>query len=533
MPPRAIVIGGGHNGLVCAAYLARAGLEVTVLERRERVGGACVTEEMGGCRVSRAAYLLSLFRPQIARELELERHGLSLIPRRPSSLTPLPDGRSLVLGRGLRADCEEIARFSKRDAASFPRYQAWLGRVAAAAEPLLDVTPPALPPRSRDDLRALGALARAAFRLRGELGESARLLLGSASELLYSWFDSEPLRGTLATDAVIGAFAPPSSPGTGYVLFHHCMGELGGARGVWAYVRGGMGRLAEALAESARAAGAHIKSGAPVERILTRAGRAVGVTLADGEQLDAELCVSSVDPRRTFELLDDATQLPDSLRRGLAALDFRSPVVKLNLVLDREPRFHVRDREREEVPLTGTIHVGAVELPALERAFADAAGGEVSRRPLVELTLPSVLDDSLAPMGGHVASVFAQYAPVLPPEDPRWSALRAEMQARVLAELDAVAPGFSDSIRALEVLAAPELEREFGLTGGNIFHGAMSPDRLFFLRPLPELARYRTPVRGLWMCGAGTHPGGGVLGAPGRNAAREILRSERTARKTR
>ncbi len=489
------------------------------------LGGACVTEEHLGCRVSRAAYVLSLLRPVIVRELELEKHGLTLIPRRPSSFTPLPDGRALLLGAGPGEDREQIARFSRRDAEAYPRYEAWLGRVARALEPLLDVTPPELPPRGSRDLRALAPVVGALLRLRHELPETARLLLGSASELLSTWFESEPLRGTLATDAVIGAFAPPSAPGTGYVLFHHAMGELGGARGVWAYVRGGMGRLSEALAAAGRAAGARVRAGAPVARVRTREGRAIGVALETGETLDADLVVSSADPRRSFALLDDATLLPERLRRGLDAIDFRSPVVKLNLVLGALPRFPAA--AGNEAALRGTVHLGAPGLGGLELAFADAQAGRVSRAPLVELTLPSTVDDSLAPRGRHVASIFAQYAPVLPADDAGWAAVRAEMRARVLGQIEAAAPGFERTIEGIEVLAAPDLESEFGLTGGNIFHGAMTPDRLFFLRPLPGLARYRTPVRGLWLCGAGTHPGGGVLGAPGRNAAREILRARR------
>jgi phytoene dehydrogenase-like protein len=365
-----------------------------------------------------------------------------------------------------------------------------------------------------------GRLGRAALRLGPDLPETLRLLLGPARALLEEHFESEPLRATLATDAIIGAFASPSMPGTGYVLFHHVMGTLGGQRGVWAYVEGGMGALSDALAAAARAAGAELRTNASVVAIHCRDGRARGVTLVGGETLDADLVVSGMDVARTASLLDDA-----GVAMSFPRADQRSPVVKLNLALGELPRFRVRDRE--SLPLGGTIHVGPIDLDGIERAFGDAAAGQVSELPVVELTLPSILDSTLAPPGKHVASIFAQYAPVLPPDDPRWPSLRDAMRDRVLAAIEALAPGFTSSIEQLEVLAAPDLERIFGLTGGNIFHGAMTPDHLLFMRPSAALAPYRTPLDGLWLCGSATHPGGGVMGAPGRNAAREILRAFR------
>ena len=516
-------MGGGHNGLVCAAYLARAGAQVSLLERRSLLGGACITEELWpGYRISRAAYVVSLLRPRIVRELELERLGLRLLPRSPSSFTPLPDGRSLVLGSDQAANVAEIRRFSPRDAEIFPRYEALLESVAAALEPTLDVPPPdPFPRRPRDLIPWLLAL-RGALRLRRDLPQATRLLLGPARELLEEYFDCEVLRTTLASDAVIGAFAAPSSPGTGYVLFHHVMGSLTSQRGVWAYVQGGMGALAEALAGAARAAGAQLRTDAEVAQIRTQAGRTIGLTLADGEEISVDAVVSGADPVRTFRILDDPNLLPEDFRRGLQGLDLRSPVVKLNLALRELPRFRLSDRP--DPPLGGTIHLGPQTLDDLECAFDDARRGAVSQRPLVELTIPSVLDSTLAPPGRHVASIFAQYAPARPMQDPEWPELRSQMRDRVLAIVDEVAPGFSDSIEALEVLAPPELESVFGLTGGNIFHGAMTPDRLLFLRPLAGWSRYRTPVPGLYLCGSGTHPGGGVMGAPGRNAAHEIAR---------
>ena len=521
---RALVIGAGHNGLICAAYLARAGFEVEVLERRAMVGGACVTEELWpGFHVSRAAYVVSLLRPQIVRELELARHGLVLLPRRPSSVTPLPDGRSLVLGPDAAANHTEIARFSTRDADAYLRYEAFLARMAAALEPTLDVPPPELGGHGLAGLRSLFTFGRAAVALGRDLPRAARVLVGPARELLCEWFDSEPLRATLATDAVIGAFAAPSQPGTGYVLFHHVMGALGGERGVWAYVRGGMGALSDAVAAAARAAGARIETEVGVASLMVERGRTVGVVTTDGREHPAEVVVSSLDPAASLALLPDRALVPDAYRRTLDTIDYRSPVVKINLALSRPPRLRVTDRAH--APLSGTIHVGALELDAIETAFADAVAGRVSTRPIVELTIPSSVDPTLAPAGKAVASIFAQYAPALPMDDARWPRLGVQMRDRAIALVDEIAPGFADSVEQVDTLTPPDLQRIFGLTGGNIFHGAMTPDRLLSLRPVPHWAWYRTPLAGYHLCGSGTHPGGGVLGATGRNAAREIIRA--------
>jgi phytoene dehydrogenase-like protein len=516
------VIGAGHNGLVAAAYLARAGLRTVVFERRPVVGGACVTEELWpGFRISRAAYVAGLLRPAVVRELGLHGRGLRLVARDPSSFTPVPGGGGLLLGRDLARSQASIRRFSARDAKAWPRYEALLDRVARAVEPLLDLPPPdPTRPRARD-LPAWAALARAALRLGRDLPRAASLLVGAARPVLETWFESEPLRGTLATDAVIGAFASPATPGTGYVLFHHVMGETHGARGVWAYVEGGMGRLAEAIAAAARAAGATVRVEAPVAAVVVEGGRARGLRLETGESVEARAVVSGADPRHTLLGLVGRERLPEAFAREVAALDFRSPVVKINAALAALPRF-AGAGTGPGPEHSGTIHVGATSLDALERSFAAASRGELPERPLVELTLPSALDASLAPPGRHVASLFVQHVP-WEPAGGGWDRQREPLADRVLALVDEVAPGFAASVLEREVLAPPDLERVFGLTGGNIFHGAMTPDRLFALRPVPGWARYRTPVAGLYLCGAGTHPGGGVMGACGRNAAREIL----------
>jgi phytoene dehydrogenase-like protein len=520
----AVVIGAGHNGLVAGAYLARAGLRTLILERRDVIGGASVTEELWpGYRVSRAAYVAGLLRPRVVRELRLHDRGLRLLRRSPSSYTPLPDGRGLLLGGGARADHDSIAAFSLRDAERYPEYEAFLDRVARLLEPLLDRPAPD-PARLRArDLAGLLALGRGAWRLRGELAEAAALLLGPARPALETWFESEPLRATLATDAVIGAWAPPSAPGTGYVLFHHVMGETHGERGVWAYVEGGMGRLAESIAAAAADAGAQIRRESPVAKIEVGPRGVEGVTLTDGTAIETACVLSSADPQRTLIGLVGPEHLSDRFARSLRAMDFRSGSLKINLALDRLPAFHGREAHGGAGPQhRGTIHVGAADLDALDAAFAEAQRGDLPERPIVELTLPTSLDATIAPEGRHIASLFVQYAPYAPAAGS-WDGLRDPFADRVLGLVDEVAPGFSQSVLHREVLAPPDLERIFGLTGGNIFHGAMGLERLAFMRPLPGWARYRTPVAGLYLCGAGTHPGGGVMGACGRNAALEVL----------
>ncbi|MDJ0852600.1 MAG: NAD(P)/FAD-dependent oxidoreductase [Myxococcota bacterium] len=518
------VVGGGHNALVAAAVLARSGLRVRLFERRPVLGGACVTEELWpGFRVSRAAYVAGLLRPAVLRELDLGRRGLRLLRRDPSSYTPLPGGEGLLLGSDAEATRASIARFSERDARRYPEYEALLDRVARAFEPLLDAAPPE-PGRLRvRDLRLLARLGLGALRLGGDLPRGLSLLLGAARPALEEWFESEPLRSTLATDAVIGAWASPSTPGTGYVLFHHVMGDTGGARGVWAYVAGGMGALSEAIADAARDAGAELLVDSPVVGIVVEDGRARGLRLESGETVEARAVVSGADPKRTLLGLVGEDALARVDVAALRALDTRSPSLKINLALDRLPGFHGRAAPEAGPEHRGTIHVGAASLDALDAAFEAARAGRLPERPMAELTIPSALDPGLAPPGHHVASLFVQYVP-FEPAGSSWEVERDRFADRVLSLVDEVAPGFSESVLHREVLAPPDLERVFGLTDGNIFHGAMGLDRLLFMRPVPGWRPYRTPVEDLYLCGAGTHPGGGVMGACGRIAAREILR---------
>jgi phytoene dehydrogenase-like protein len=523
----AIVIGGGHNGLTAAAYLARAGLKTLLLERRELVGGACVTEEIWpGFRVSRAAYVAGLLRPALLRELRLPARGLRLLARNPSSFTPIPGERGLLLGPDREACRAELRQFSHRDADRFGEYEDMLDRAAAVIEPLLDVPPPDPARLHLRDISPLLRLLRGAISLRRDLPRVFALLLGPARATLESWFESEPLRATLATDAIIGAWASPSTPGTGYVLFHHVMGETHGNRGVWAYVEGGMGKLSELLADAAREAGAEIRTEVSVASVNVDGGAARGVTLEDGAVIEARMVLSGADPHRTFVDLIAPEQLPPELLQGIQTLDFRSPVAKINLALDRLPRFVGRSGSGAGPEHAGTIHIGASSLDDLDRSFEAACRGAIPERPMVELTLPSALDRSLAPEGKHLGSMFVQHVPYQL-VGSSWDVDRDRLADRVFELVDEVAPGFSESVLHREVLGPPDFERIFGLRGGNIFHGAMSLDRLGFMRPLPGCARYQTPIRNLYLCGAGTHPGGGVMGACGRNAAREALRKLR------
>jgi phytoene dehydrogenase-like protein len=521
-PYDAIVVGAGHNGLVTAAYLAGAGLRVLVLERRQVVGGACVTEEtFPGFKVSTAAYVNSLFRQEIVRDLELASHGFQVLAREPSSFTPYPDGRSLLLGPDAALAYREIAKFSRHDAEAYPRYEAMLERVADVIEPTLTMTPPDLLRPGLGDLRKLFTLGRAFRRLGPAAGEAVEILTGAARPILDRWFESEELKATLATDAIIGAMASPSMPGTAYVLFHHVMGETDGQRGVWGYVRGGMGALTQALAAAARARGAEIRCGAEVSRILVRDGQATGVALAGGDEFVAPVVASNADAHVTFTRLLDPRGLPPEFADAVARIDYQSASLKINVALAELPSFRACPGTTPGPHHRGTIHL-CPDQDYIERAYDDAKYGQPSARPILEITIPSVVDPTVAPPGQHLMSMFVQYAPYAL-RGHRWDELREPFADRCFDLLDEYAPNFKRSVIARQVLTPLDLERVFNLTGGNIFQGAMTPSQLFAFRPVPGYAGYRTPVRGLYLCGAAAHPGGGVLGAPGLNAAREIL----------
>ena len=518
----AIVIGAGHNGLVTACYLARAKLRVLVLERREVVGGACVTEEtFPGFKVSTAAYVNSLFHTAIIRDLKLADYGYAVLPRDPSSFTPFPDGRSLLMGPDADMTRKEIAKFSVRDAERYPEYEAMLERVAEVVEPTLTTAPPDVVKPRLGDLRTMLSLGRSFRRLGDATGEVVEILTGAARPILDRWFESEELKGTLATDAVIGAMASPSMPGTAYVLFHHVMGESGGKRGVWAYVRGGMGGLTQALAAAARDLGADVRCDAEVAHILVRDGRAVGVALASGDEFHAPIVASNADANVTFLRLLDRRELPEAFVADVERISYASASLKINVALAELPSFRAAPGSEPGAHHRGTIHI-CPDQDYIERAFDDAKYGRPSSRPVLECTIPSVVDPTVAPPGRHLMSMFVQYAPYTLREGS-WDDLREPFADRCFDLLDEYAPNFKRSVLARQVLTPLDLERVFNLTGGNIFQGAMTPGQLFAFRPAPGYARYRTPIEGLYLCGAAAHPGGGVMGTPGLNAAREIL----------
>ncbi|MCI0331929.1 MAG: NAD(P)/FAD-dependent oxidoreductase [Planctomycetes bacterium] len=530
----AIVIGGGHNGLVCAAYLARAGRKVCVLERRHVLGGCATTEELWpGYKVSTAAYVISLFLPQIIRELKLKDYGLTILPRNPSSFTPLPDGRSLLLGPDAGLCRREISKFSAADAEAYPRYNAFLERVAQVLEPVLSQAVPdplPLPEKWRDigfgkrlrDLKKLWGLRSALAELGDDLPATVELLTAAARPILDRWFETDVLKATLATDAIIGAFLAISSPGSAYVLLHHVMGEAGGARGVWGYVQGGMGGLAASLAGACRDLGVEIRRESPVEHILTHRGRVAGVRLEDGTQIDADIVASSVDAHLTFEKFLGPEELPDFFRDAVSKIDYSSASAKINLALAEPPRFKCIPESGIGPHHHGTMHIGPT-LDYLERAYDDAKYGRPSDRPILEMTMATSVDRTIAPPGKHLLSIFVQYAPYKLRESS-WDDIKEKFADRCIETLAEYAPNVPGAIEHRQVLSPLDLERTFGITGGNIMQGAMSPHQLFCFRPVAGWADHRTPLQGLYLCGAASHPGGGVLGACGKNAAEEILR---------
>jgi phytoene dehydrogenase-like protein len=520
---QAIIVGGGHNGLVTAAYLARAGVRVLVLEARELVGGCAVTEEVWpGYRVSTASYLSSLMQDKVVRELNLERYGYRVDAKDPAFFSPFPDGRHLFMWQDRARTTAEIAKFSKHDAEAYPRYEAHLEKLAIVAESLLLTTPPEFPPRGVGDfIDYLKLLGRLRGLSRAETVGLVKVFTQSAADFLDDWFECEEIKVTLATDGVIGANGGPRSPGTAYILLHHCMGGVNGHRGLWGFVRGGMGAVSEAIAASARAHGAVIRTSAPVEKILTRQGRAAGVVLAGGEEILAPVIASNLDPKRTFLRLLEEGDLPAEFVAGIRRFRSEGTSLKINLALQGLPEFTAFPGA------PGPQHKATMHLcPSIEyveRAWDDAKYGRPSRSPLIEMTIPTMYDATLAPPGRHIMGIFLQYAPYTL-QGTDWDTEREPYTERVLDVIAEYCPNIRDIVVERQTLTPLDLERRFGLTGGNIFHGEMAVDQMFVLRPLAGFANYRTPLKGLYLCGSGAHPGGGVMGAPGHNAAREILR---------
>ncbi|MEE9296529.1 MAG: NAD(P)/FAD-dependent oxidoreductase [Phycisphaerae bacterium] len=520
----AIIVGGGHNGLVCAAYLARAGRRVLVLERRHVLGGAAVTEELfPGFHFSVCSYVVSLFRPHIIRELDLTRHGLELIPLECSFL-PLPNGDSLCRWDDPHDTCREIARFSAKDAEVYPEFGLAMARMAHFAKEIIDA--PAPDPTSIKP-REIARLLRLGKRFKNLGPDLMQLLMQlstmSAVDFLDQWFESGVLKAPMSVSGIIGTFLGVRSPGTAYVLLHHYMGEIDGVFRSWGFCRGGTGRISLAIAAAARRFGADIRTEAPVERFLIENGRTRGVVLPDGEEIRSKTVVSALDPHRTFLRLVGEEHLDSEFLRQIKRYKMRGSSGKVNLAVDRCPEFKCRPGIGPH--LRGDIAI-APSIEYLEKAYDQAKYGDFSERPYINVVIPSLADPSVAPPGKHIVSCFVQYAPYDIKEGPEhWPDRREAFGDAVVDTLSEYCPGFAESILYRQVLTPWDLEQEFGLTEGNIFHGELSAEQLLFQRPVHGWSRYRTPVQNLWMCASGTHPGGGIMGASGELAAKTMLTS--------
>ena len=523
----AIVIGGGHNGLACAAYLARAGQDVLVVERRDVLGGAAVTEEpWPGYKISSASYVVSLMPPEVVSELELKKFGYEVSVLDPDYYVPYEDGSSLTLWGDARRSAEEIAKFNKRDADAYLEFDAYFARLAGLMRDMLYVIPPNL------SLTELPRWLKLAGRFRKwtgrDVADMIRLFTLSGADFLEEWFEDERVKGALATQAIIGAWCGPMSPGSAYVLMHHWIGEVEGQSGAWGWVHGGMGAVSACIAQSARAAGAEVRTGAPVKNVVIENGKARGVELDDGSVVLADRVVSSAHPTTTFLDLIGEVHLPDEVVTDVKRYRTRSGSVKVNLGLTELPKPKSWDG-----PIPGDPHTGIMAISPsveyLERAWDDAKYGRISTEPYIEAVFPTVFEPGVAPDGKHVALCFTQFGP-FEPHDGGWEKQRERYGRNVVEMLGRHAPNLPDAIEHIEVLPPPEIERRFGLLGGNIFQGEMAPDQLFSLRPIPGYGDYRTPIEGLYMCGSGTHPGGGVMAVPGRNAATVIGRDVKRER---
>ena len=532
----AVLIGGGHNGLVCAAYLAAAGLDVCVCERRDVVGGAAVTEAFHpGFRNSTASYTVSLLDPQVIRDLRLAEHGLSIVERPYANFLPLSarEGDFLTVGGGLAATQAQVAKFSARDAEALPGYYAMLDRVADVLRELVHRTPPDVANPERRDLASMLEAWKTLRSFRAltlaERRDVVGLFTKSAGEILDRRFESAPIKAAFGFDAVVGNFASPYAPGSAYVLLHHVFGEVNGRRGQWGHAKGGMGAITQAMAKECVARGVAIRTGAAVARVVVKGGRACGVELEGGDVIEAKRVVANVNPKLLFGRLVEPSHVDADFRARMASYRCGSGTFRMNVALDRLPDFACLPGSQRSPHHSSGIVV-APSLAYMERAFFDAKTGGWSADPIVEVLIPSTVDDSLAPPGRHVASLFCQHvhpdvAAVRP--GTTWDDHRDEVADLMIGTVDRVAPGFRASVIGRRALTPLDLEREFGLSGGDIFHGALGLDQLYATRPSLGAANYRMPVRGLYLCGAGAHPGGGVTGLPGRNAAREILRDAR------
>jgi phytoene dehydrogenase-like protein len=526
----AIIVGGGHNGLATAAYLGRAGHKTLVLEKRQVLGGAAVSEHpWPGYTVSTLSYVLSLMPPEVIRELELHRHGLTLFPLAADYYVPFPDGSHLLLTKDSRQAFDEIGKFSKKDAEAWPVFSAYLAKIARLVRPLLLMTPPAVGAKSPADLLEL---ARFAWKMKGldvqGTADFVKVMTLSVAELLEEWFESPQVKAARCVSGAIGTYGGPYTPGTAYVLLHHYIGEIDGQMAEWAFVKGGTGAVSEAIAADAREHGAEIRTGTTVSRIRVQAGRAVGVALADGTELSARIVISNAHPKITFCDLVEAKELPATFKRAINNYKTRSGTVKVNLALAEPPRFNGLSEADSGTAARSFIQL-CDSMEYLEQAFDDAKYGRPSARPYSDGVLPTMVDDSLAPAGKHIMSCFTQYVPASWSQAPH----RQEVEAyadRVVEGYARFAPNLPGAIEHRQVLGPYDMEQEYGLIGGNIMHGDLTLDQLLSWRPVAGYADYRTPIKDLYLCGSGTHPGGGISGINGRNASREILKDFRRTR---
>ncbi|NJD32655.1 MAG: NAD(P)/FAD-dependent oxidoreductase [Gammaproteobacteria bacterium] len=520
----AIVIGAGHNGLIAAAYLARAGKKVIVLERNPYIGGATSTREIfPGYRFTEFSYVVSLLRPEIIRDLELPRHGLKILPL-PSTVTPMDNGDYLAAWEDHDLTRREIYRHSPRDAEATDEYSRVMARAAKAIKPILGVVPPDPSSLSWRDLARLLQLGRFGASLsEQERYRIAKLMMQSAGDLLDEWFEFDPLKGTKSASGIIGTFLGPRSPGTAYVLLHHYMGEIDGAFRAWGFAKGGTGGIAQAIANSAKALGVELRLSAPVEKVIVTGGRATGVALANGDELKAKVVMSAADPKRSFLQFLDPQHLPDDFLAAIRNFRVRGSSGKVNLALSELPQFTC-------LPGEGPLHRGAISfspsIDYIERAYDDAKYGRFSERPYIDAIIPSMIDRDMAPPGHHVMSCFVQYAPY--DIEGGWDDARREAFGEaVISTIERHAPNIRRAIVGKQVITPKDIEQMAGITGGNIFHGELLLHQLFFLRPAPQWADFRTPVPGYYYGASGAHPGGGIMGANGRLAALEVLKDWR------
>ncbi|MEE9229551.1 MAG: NAD(P)/FAD-dependent oxidoreductase [Acidobacteriota bacterium] len=525
----AIVIGGGHNGLIAAGYLAKAGLKVTVLEKRSIVGGACVTEEIApGFRVSRTSYVSSLMLPEVIRDFRMVERGYEVMIPDPSSFWVYPDGRYFLTHRADPVkQREEISKFSKKDVGAFERFDQDLMRLRPLLDDIMRTTPPKFPPVGIKDYWSYLRLGRKVQALgKKDMRHFMELMMASSAEYLDKRFESTEMKATIATSGTVGTGVGVMTPGSAYVILHHVMGGVNGIPGAWGYVRGGMGSITKVLAEACKEWGVEIRTDSQVEKVLVRNGRASGVVLKNGDELQSRMVVSNADPKRTYLGFVDSEHLDPEFLEDIRKFKIQGTSIKVNCALSELPDWKCLPGKDPAAPHHQAMFAIAPSMDYLEEAFDDMKYGRPSRRPIIDGNIASVMDDSLAPKGKHVMSLFVQYAPYHLKEGT-WPEIREKVADVIIDTIAEYAPNIKSAIIARDVLSPWDLEQQYGLTEGNIFHGEITPDQIFFMRPAPGWAHYRCPLRGLYLCGSGAHPGGGVMGGPGMNASREILRDLR------